>query len=72
MITQFLFANKDEEYKRFSSSLIPTIEPEKVIGVRTPVLRKFAKDIVGQEETESFRITADKKDYLKAFKKGRI
>lgn len=33
----------DEEYKSFHSKLIPTVEPDLIIGVRTPVLRKFAK-----------------------------
>lgn len=44
-IRKELFSFQDEEYKAFSSSLIPTVSPEKVIGIRTPVLRKFAKGL---------------------------
>ena len=36
---------KDEEYAGFHRKLIPNILPEKVIGVRTPALRKLAKQI---------------------------
>ena len=39
-----LFDLRDEEYKRFQCRLIPGISPEKVIGIRIPVLRKFAAE----------------------------
>jgi len=39
-----LFSLKDEKYKAFHSKLMPTINPDLIIGIRTPVLRKFAKD----------------------------
>lgn len=51
-----LFSFRDEEYKKFSSSLIPTVEPEKVIGIRTPVLRKFARSM-GKTDAEEFMKT---------------
>lgn len=38
-------ALKDCAYKKFSSSLIPTVDPETVIGVRVPALRKLAKEL---------------------------
>lgn len=53
-IRKELFSFKDEEYKKFSSSLIPTLSPEKVIGIRTPVLRKFARKIKGNDEAKAF------------------
>lgn len=34
---------QDLEYKKFHSRLMPTINPDVIIGVRTPMLRKFAK-----------------------------
>ncbi len=43
--TNLLFENQDIGYKEFSEKLTPTINPEYVIGVRTPVLRKIAKDV---------------------------
>ena len=33
---------------------MPTVSPDKVIGIRTPVLRKFAKDFGKRAEAESF------------------
>ena len=33
---------------------MPTVNPDKVIGIRTPVLRKFAKNFSKREEAESF------------------
>ena len=39
-----LFSMADEKYRDFQSKLMPTVPKEKIIGIRTPVLRKFAKD----------------------------
>ena len=38
-----LFELRDEKYKGFSASLMPTVDPDTVIGVRVPMLRKLAK-----------------------------
>jgi len=40
-----LFNMRDEKFAQFNASLIPTTESKKVIGVRTPDLRKYAKTI---------------------------
>jgi len=40
-----LFSLQDKEYRDFNSKLIPNIKKETVIGVRVPILRKFAKEI---------------------------
>ena len=42
-ILEFLKDNADETYAQFMRKLIPTIEKDKIIGVRTDKLRKFAK-----------------------------
>ncbi|MGN0468070.1 MAG: DNA alkylation repair protein [Acutalibacteraceae bacterium] len=39
-----LFQLQDKKYKEFSSKLIPTVDADLVIGVRTPALRKLAKE----------------------------
>ena len=39
-----LFALQDKEYRDFTAKLTPSIDREKIIGVRVPVLRKFAKE----------------------------
>lgn len=49
-----LFRNRDTEYRAFQCKLIPTVAQERVIGVRTPVLRKLAKDLSGKGDTAAF------------------
>ncbi len=44
-IVSDLFALADEKYKRFQSRLIPTVDPDTVIGVRLPALRAYAKQM---------------------------
>lgn len=53
-ITDALFALQDTAYQAFQSKLMPTIPPETVIGVRTPLLRKLAKELVGTPQAEDF------------------
>lgn len=53
-IEKTLFQNSDEKYKKFNSSLIPTVDREKFIGVRTPVLRKMAKEIYRSDLRNEF------------------
>lgn len=40
-----LFARQDLGYKAFTAKLIPTVAPERIIGVRTPQLRAYAKEV---------------------------
>ena len=42
-IRQKLFSLADEKYRDFQSALVPTVEKERIIGVRTPALRAFSK-----------------------------
>ena len=51
-IQEKLFALQDEKYKEFQSKLMPTVAPDTVIGVRTPQLRKLAKEIAKTEEKQ--------------------
>lgn len=44
-IREELFNNQDTEYRDFHSRLIPTIEKDRIIGVRIPMLRKIGKKI---------------------------
>ena len=53
-IRQQLFAMQDTDYREFQVKLIPTMDPEKVIGVRTPQLRKFAKELSRDPDAERF------------------
>ena len=54
VILQRLFALQDDKYQAFQSKLIPIINPETVIGVRVPELRRLARELAGREETELF------------------
>lgn len=45
-----LFALEDKKYKEFHSRLMPTVNPDNIIGVRTPVVRKLAKELAKQPE----------------------
>ena len=49
-----LFSMADEKYRDFQSKLMPTVPKEKIIGIRTPLLRKFAKDFSKNPEAEVF------------------
>lgn len=49
-----LFRMQDEQYRSFQSKLIPTVEQDIVIGVRTPELRKLAKQMVKRDDVYTF------------------
>lgn len=53
-IEKELFALRDAEYARFQGSLIPTVSPERIIGVRVPQLRKLARACAKTAEGEAF------------------
>lgn len=54
IITDKLFSMQDLKYRDFHSKLMPTVPKDRVIGVRVPEIRKFAKEIYGTAEAESF------------------
>ncbi len=54
MIKERLFDLQDEKYRDFQSSLCPTVEPDRIIGVRTPALRSFAKELIKSGEAAGF------------------
>ena len=49
-----LFELQDLNYRDFHAKLMPTVYKERVIGVRTPALRKFAKEFGKTKEAEEF------------------
>lgn len=57
-VTQYvqgrLFELQDLKYRDFHAKLMPTVSKEYVIGVRTPALRKFAKEFAKTERAEEF------------------
>ena len=43
-VRKMLFDMQDNDYKAFQAKLMPTVDPDAIIGVRTPALRKLAKE----------------------------
>ena len=53
-IRQALFSLQDSKYRDFQTKLIPGTDTESMIGVRTPELRKLAKQMVKREDIREF------------------
>lgn len=53
-VQEQLFSYQDTTYKEFNARLIPTIDPDRMIGVRMPQLRTFAKEMIKEEIAEEF------------------
>ena len=53
-IQRRLFELQDKDYALFHSRLVPNIDSKLIIGVRVPVLRKFAKELVKEQKYEDF------------------
>ena len=47
-----LYENQDETYRQMQIRLLPTLEPDSIIGVRTPILRSIARRL---EDASAFR-----------------
>ena len=47
-----LFAMQDKQYAAFQAKLTPGVPVESFIGIRVPVLRKFAKEFTKEKECE--------------------
>lgn len=44
-ITTQLFIMQDNEYKEFHGRLMPTVNPDTILGIRVPILRKFSNQL---------------------------
>jgi len=53
-ITETLFKMQDIKYREFQSKLIPPKTADDMIGVRTPELRKYAKELLKREDVGEF------------------
>ena len=54
IIKEELLKLQDNEYRKLQISTIPNVDPESIIGVRTPELRKFAKELFKSSNYEDF------------------
>lgn len=55
-IISLLQALQDEKYAAFQRPLMPTVSPDTIIGVRTPDLRRLAKNLLKTAEVSSFLV----------------
>ena len=53
-IQRQLFKNQEIKYRDFQAKLLPTLEAQTVIGVRTPILRRFAKTLYREHDFTDF------------------
>ena len=53
-VREELFRLRDEKYKAFQAKLIPTVDPDTVIGVRLPAVHVLAKDMLKREDVSDF------------------
>lgn len=53
-LRECLFANQDLKFRDFHCKLIPTVSGDRVIGIRTPVLRNIAKDFFKRDDVCAF------------------
>lgn len=53
IICEKLFANKDEKFADFQAKLIPGVGRDKIIGVRTPIMRALAKELLKDDDLKN-------------------
>ena len=53
-IIKELFNKQDIKYRDFQAKLIPSKTADDMIGVRTPELRKYAKELLKREDSGEF------------------
>ena len=53
-IRETLSSQQDGKFAAFQARLIPNVAPECILGVRTPELRKLAKQLRGSSDAEAF------------------
>ena len=53
-IEKALSENRDETYRLFQAKLMPGVNPETILGVRTPILRKLAKEFARHPQVDTF------------------
>ena len=53
----------NEKYRDFQSKLVPNIPKETILGVKTPDMRRIAKEIKGTKEAEKFLMELPHKYY---------
>ena len=53
-IVNLLKEQSEEKFADFQRNLMPTVAPEKILGVRTPAVRKLAKQVLKEDVCQAF------------------
>lgn len=53
-VQETLFSLQDKEFQKFQQKLVPTVSPKLIIGVRTPEIKKLAKEMVKDKSAEEY------------------
>ncbi len=53
-IREQLFKLQDEKYRQMQVKIIPNVDSDSIIGVRTPALRDYAKQLLKRDDTGTF------------------
>ena len=53
-VCRSLEANVDLDYRAFHSRLVPNVDPKTIAGIRTPALRKIAKELAKRDDANTF------------------
>lgn len=53
-VYEMLLEAKDDKYREFQAKLVPNVSPDTIIGVRTPDMRKIAKEVFNSPEKDEF------------------
>lgn len=53
-VRQRLLELKEDKYRAFQCALMPGVDAQRVLGVRTPLLRKIVREMVRNGEAEAF------------------
>ena len=51
-VTRRLLDLREESYAEFQRKLVPNVAPERIVGVRVPLIRKFASGLTDEEKAE--------------------
>lgn len=53
-VRRSLAAHVDDGYQAFLAPLIPNIDPRRIVGVRTPELRKIARELARRDDADGY------------------
>ncbi len=62
-LEQGLLELQDQQYRAYHCKLVPTVDPDTIIGIRFPVLRKFVRDYFATRKISDFLKKPEHKYY---------